>query len=507
MNAANLRIAKNTVYMYIRLFTVMVIGLYTSRLVLEILGVSDYGLFSVVGGVLAMFTFISTSLASATSRFLNVEMGKPDGDVNRIFNINLLLHAVLSCIILLLAETVGLWYVCNQLIVADGKLDDAIFVYQVSILTACIGIINTPFQSLFNAYERFRFLAVLDIINAFIRLGCILLLSLYHGDNALRLYSIIFCLTTVNSLIVYHVVAWQTWRDTVRFRLVKGWKNYKEVLVFGHWNMLATISYMVRSSGSDLLLNSFFGTAVNGAFAIGKSMNQYIASFSSNFDIASSPQIIQAYAANDKERVMYLANKMGRYGLLLFLLMFFPLNIEIGYVLHLWLGNVPEGALEFSRLYLLVAGVSLSCGGLGPLLRAYGRIKWFQIELSLFFLICVPVSYGLFSAGYPPYTILILFMVADILHRIVQLFMFRFLIGFDSLLYIKEAYLRPGLIAALLFAMTFWYRQHPLETTAGRLVVITFTGIVTALLVLFVGMTKQERKTFFPINHEGTKYT
>ena len=287
--SANRRIVKNTAYMYVRLFTIMVIGLYTSRLVLEILGASDYGLFSVVGGVLAMFTFISGSLTSATSRFLNVEMGKKDGDVNRIFNINVLLHVLLACIILLLAESIGLWYIYNKLNVADGKLDDAVFVYQMSILTACLGIVNTPYQSLFIAHERFRFLAVLDIANSFVRLGCILLLSLYHGDYALRLYSIIFCLTTANSFVVFHWLAWRQWEGTVKFRLVRGWKNYKEVLVFGNWNMLSTVSYMARSSGSDLLLNSFFGTAVNGAFAISKTVSQCIGTFSSNFDSASSP--------------------------------------------------------------------------------------------------------------------------------------------------------------------------------------------------------------------------
>ena len=502
--SANRRIVKNTAYMYVRLFTMMVIGLYTSRLVLEILGASDYGLFSVVGGVLAMFTFISGSLTSATSRFLNVEMGKKDGDVNRIFNINVLLHVLLACIILLLAESIGLWYIYNKLNVADGKLDDAVFVYQMSILTACLGIVNTPYQSLFIAHERFRFLAVLDIANSFVRLGCILLLSLYHGDYALRLYSIIFCLTTANSFVVFHWLAWRQWEGTVKFRLVRGWKNYKEVLVFGNWNMLSTVSYMARSSGSDLLLNSFFGTAVNGAFAISKTVSQCIGTFSRTFDSASSPQIIQGYAADDKARVTYLVNKIGRYGLLLFIFLYFPLNIELDYVLHLWLGKVPEGALEFTRLNLLVLGVSLSCGGLGPLLRAYGRIKWFQIELSFFFLICIPIGYVLFYLGYPPYTILVLFMLADLLHRIVQLVLFRLFVHLDSLLYVKEAYLRPAVIAVLLSALTLWYSQHPLETDAGRLTVIALTGVVTVLLIGCLGLTKQERKTFLsPFKHEN----
>ena len=203
MNTANRRIVVNTIYMYVRLFTMMVIGLYTSRLALRILGISDYGLFSVVGGVLAMFTFISSSLANATSRFINVEMGKKDGDVNRVFSVNVLLHIALAGFIFVLAETIGLWYIYNMLNVAPGKQEEALFVFHISVFTSCLGIINTPYQSLFLAHERFNFQAKVDIFNSFIRLGCILMLSLYEGDRALYLYSVIFSLTTILSFVIY----------------------------------------------------------------------------------------------------------------------------------------------------------------------------------------------------------------------------------------------------------------------------------------------------------------
>lgn len=493
MHIDNERIAKNTMYMYLRLITVMVIGLYTSRLVLNILGVSDFGLFSVVGGVLALFTFISSSLASATSRFLNIEMGKPDGDVNRTFNINVLLHCMLAAAIFLLAETIGLWYIYNKLNVADGKLGDAVFVYHISIVTACLGIMNSPFQSLFNAHEQFRFTSVFDIVNTLIRLGCILLLSLYEGKYALCIYSMIMGLTMVLSFIVYHAEAYRRWHDTVRFRLIRGWNNYKEVLVFGNWSLLATMSYMARSSGSDLLLNSFFGTHVNGAFAIGRSVNQYVSTFSCSFDGTSSPQIIQAYAAKDMGRVEYLVNKTGRLGLLIFVILFFPLNTKLDFILHLWLGEVPEGALTFVRLYLIIAGISMSCGGLGALLRAYGRIKWFQIELSFFFLICIPIGYYIFSIGYPPYYILILFAAADVVHRIVQLIMFRMIIGFDTLSYVREAYMRPAIISIILAIVTYFCDQYTYEGYAAYLLEIGMIAIIGVILSYVIGLTSYEK--------------
>lgn len=494
MESANKRIAKNTVYMYIRLFTAMVIGLYSSRLVLEILGVSDFGLFAVVGGVLSMFTFISSSLASATSRFLNTEMGKKDGDVNAIFNVNLLLHVTLALIIFALAETIGLWYVYNKLNVATGKLDDAVFIYHISILTACIGIVNTPYQSLFTSHERFKFMAILDILNSFIRLGCILMLMLYDGKYALRLYSIIFSLTTVNSFVVYHYVAYRNWPHIIKRRFVSGWQRYKQVLNFGGWNMVATFAYMIRHSGTDLLLNSFFGTSMNGAFAISKTVNQSIHSFTGNFDSASAPQIIQSYAAGDKDRYTYLCFKLGRINLLLFELICFPLLIQLDFILHLWLGKVPDGAYQLSYLYILVGGLSLTCGGIFNLINAYGKIKWFKLNVSFWFVMCIPAGYLLFSLGLPASSILILFIIADIIQRTIQLIQLHYLMGFDSWGYVREAYLRPALIAVIMSAFMYCTSLLPLNNALTKLASIAICLLLTITLLYYIGMSGEERK-------------
>lgn len=509
MDSANKRIAKNTIYMYIRLFTTMVIGLYTSRLVLEILGVSDYGLFAVVGGVLAMFTFISSSLASATSRFLNTEMGKKDGDVNATFNINLLLHIILALIIFALAETVGLWYICNKLNVAPGKLDDAIFVYHVSMLTACLGIINSPYQSLFNAHERFKFTSILDIVNSFVRLGCILMLALVPEGGSislftfqfslLRLYSIIFALTTVNTFVIFHWVAYRDWPHIIKRRFVSGWQRYKEVLSFGGWNMIATLAYMARSSGSDLILNSFFGTSMNGAFAIGKSVSSYTAQLSSNFDSASAPQIIQAYAAGDKVRYTFLAQRVGRINILLFELILFPLLIQLEFVLHLWLGNVPEGAVEFAFWNLLVCGMSLTAGGIFNIINASGKVKWFKINVSFWFMLCVPAGWLLFKMGFPAYSMLVLFLTADVIQRAIQLIMMKRIIGYDSWRHFREAYMRPVLIAAIMSIVLYFCSLMSIETAILKLGTIIISLVLTASLILYIGLSKEERKGVFSI--------
>ena len=496
MNPANRRIALNTVYMYVRLVTLMAVGLYTSRLVLSVLGVSDYGIFAVVGGVMALFTFLSNALANATSRFLNTEMGR-GGDVNATFNINLLLHVALALLILLLAESVGLWYIHSGLNVAPGRLDDALFVFQVSIFTTCLGIVASPFQSLFIAHEQFRFQMVVDIVNSFVRLGCILLLTLYDGSEALRLYSLVFSLTSLNTLGIYYFIGRRRWPEIIRLRLVRGWARYREVLVFNNWNLLATLSYMARSSGSDIMLNAFFGTSVNGAFAIAKAVGGYVSEFSDKFDSASAPQIVQAYAAGDHGRVSFLVNKIGRANLLLFELMLFPLLIELDFVLGLWLGEVPPFVLELTRINLWLGLVGTSCGGLGPLIRAYGRIKWFQIEQSTCFLLCIPLGIGVLSLGYSAKSLLYLFLVADLVHRSIQLCLLRRLVGFDSLRYVREAYLPPFLIGCIMSVLLLIYSYNPFTAAPLKIIVIISTFLLTVLLVWTLGMQKEERCRFW----------
>lgn len=488
----NKKIAKNTIFIYFRLFTTMIIGLYSSRIVLQVLGVSDFGIFSVVGGVLAMFTFITASLGAATSRFFNVEMGKEHGDVNKIFNVNQLLHIVLAAIIFVLAETIGLWYIYNKLVLPEGKLMDALFVYQVSIVTICLGIINEPYSSLFSAHEKFGFLTTFDIANTLFRFVCVLAL-LYLPGNSLRYYSIIMSLTTINTFLVFHVYAAHKWPHIIKLRFIKGWSNYKPLLSFSGWNLLSTVSFMARSSGSDLLLNSFFGTAVNGAYAISRSVNNYVSTFAANFDVASGPQIIQSYSSGNTERCNYLVNKLGRFSLLLFEVIFFPLYIELDFILHLWLGNVPDGVLTFCQINLILCGISLSCGGFSQLISASGKIKWFKIEISSFFLVCIPIGYVLFKLGYSQYSLLIMFIIADLLQRAVQMVLLKTVLNFDSIQYMKEAYVKPIIIAIIMSVLLFGYSCLDITNTFVRLLSIVACFIITTAIVYYIGLTSGEK--------------
>ena len=493
-SSGNRLIAKNTVFTYVKLFTSILVGLYTSRIVLQVLGVSDLGIYSVVAGVLSLFAFIQGALRTATSRFFNIEMGKADGDLNRSFNVNILLHASLAFAVFLAAETVGLWYVNNVLSVEDGKLADARFVFQISIITTCIGIINSPFVSLLSAHEEFKFISITDIVNILIKLVLVVLLKYYDGNYALRLYSVIICITAINSFLIFHLYAKKKWPQITRLNPVFQWNYYKEILGFSNWNLLATLSFVFRSSGSDILINSFFGTATNGAFSVSKPLNDVVSQFSSNFNAVSGPQITQSYSSGDLTRCIYLVNKLGRFCLLLFEIVFFPLYIELSLVLSLWLGSVPEGTLTFCQLFLIITGISLTGSGIVQFIMASGKIKWFEIQCSIFLLLCFPIGYYLLKLGFPAKSILYCYLIADILQRIVQLLLMKKILKFDSWKYVKEAYTRPFIIAVLLsFIMIVYWHSHDI-IAINRYLVIALFGVITVLCVYCIGLTKSERK-------------
>ena len=490
---ANKRIAKNTLVIYGQMILKMFLGLFTSRLALEALGVSDFGLYSVVGGLIALFTFISSSLSGTTVRFVNVELGKPDGDLNRMFNVCNVLHIAMAFLLLLLLEGFGVYFIHHFMNVDPGRESDAMFVFQVSVITCSLSIINVPFSSLFNAEEKFLFTAVVDMSAKVAELILLIWLLAYEG-NRLLAYSLIETVYTIIPFVIYHYYAYRRWPEIVGWRFIKTWKHYKEVLVFSSYNLLSSIAMMARGQGSKLLINYFFGTAVNGSFAIAKTVERNITPFASGIQSSSAPQITQSYSAGDLDRVFYLASRVGRYCTLMMTLCLFPLWAELDFVLNLWLVKVPDGALTFCRVILLMIFVVVTNGGLGHVVNASGKISRFMMVYSLITFFCIPIGYYILKIGAPAYMLLILFFVADILWRISQLIMMHTTLHFPSLRYCREAYLPvitaciPVLLCLLLTSRIqldsfLWHISH---------IVIIF--LLTALSAYYLGLRKHERE-------------
>ena len=493
--AENIRIAKNTVIIYIRMAVTILVGLITSRLVLQALGATDVGIYSVVGSTVAMVTFITSSMTATTVRFMNFELGKADGNPNRIFNICHVVHIGGALLLLLLLETIGIWYINTYLNVPPGREGDAMFVFQVSTLVACLAVANVPFQGLFTVHEKFSVTAAVDIANALVKLGLVLLLLFYRG-NGLRMYAVMMSMTTLISFIVYHALGSRRWRETVRWNPVREKGAYREILVFNNYTLLSSAAIAGRSQGSNMLINLFFGTTVNAAYFYAGTVQNYVNQFIANFDTAAAPQITQNISAGNEKRSIELAAKVGRICILLFLLLLAPLWCELDFLLKLWLGEgIPEGTAVLCRCTLLVAAVSSTSAGLTQLISGYGHIKWYKIELSVLFLLCLPAGYFLFKNGAPAHSIILCFVGADILNRIIQLLLLRYQEGLKVWSFIRETYLRPMIVAIILVAYMLAYSKLGPASVGGKVIGIALTLLVAASVIFVTGLKREERKS------------
>lgn len=489
----NKRIAKNTLVVYGQLVLRMILGLYTSRLALEALGVSDFGLYSVMAGVVVLFTFISDSLSSTTIRYINVERGKPGGNLNRVFNVCHMLHIGMAILLFVLLEIGGIFYIIHFLNVEPGREGDAMFAFQIAAIMNCFGVINVPFCSLFNATEKFFFTAVVSISVKVVQLILLLWLLTYDG-NRIRAFALIETLTLLTSFIVYHYYCYHRWPDVVRWRLVRKWSLYKEMMLFSYYNLLASIAGMARGQGSQLLINFFFGTVVNGAFAVAKTIERNFTPFASNIQNAASPQITQNYSSGDMDRVFYLTTRTGRYSLLMMLLAFFPLWAEMDFVLGLWLIQVPEGALEFCYMILLMTIVAVTDGGIWQVVNASGKVSKFRIVYSIITISCIPFGYLLLNSGNSACSLLALFIVADIIWRIIQLWMARRFLHFPVIDFCYETYLPIVKICLLMTVGLFASSQIPLDTSWWHGIRLLCVLALTMLLDYYVGLKNSERK-------------
>ena len=493
VNSDNMRIARNTIVVYFRLVVTAVIGLLTSRYVLQILGASDFGLYSVIGGVIAMFTFISASLQSTTVRFINYEIGRLEGNLNRVFNIARQIHIFFAIVILIAGEVIGVFYMQHYLNVEPGKMDDAYFVFHVSIAAACLGLVNVPYQGLLVAHEKFVQVACIDILNVVCKLLMVLSLFLCEG-NVLRLYAVGMSLLTVMSFVLYLLLCWRYWPQVVKYRMVKGMAQYREMLIFNNYTLLSAASLMGRNQGSNLLINYFFGTIVNAAYAISNTVHVYVNIFAGSFDQASAPQITQSLSRGDNERAIYLVTHTCRICILLVEVVYFAFLYNMDDILHLWLGkNVPEGTTAFCQLTLLLAVVSATSGGLAQYISALGRLKWFSVIMTLLYLVALLVGIVLYRNGAVPYSIVALFILADSINRGFQLLLLRRMAKFPVLRFLREAYWRPAVVFLIGMVVVYLGWQLNLHTVGARMAAMVVVAVLMSVVVFYIGLFKVER--------------
>ena len=496
-NKGNKIIAKNAGYVYARLIITTVLNLLATKYALLALGQSDFGLFNVVGGVVTILNVFSTAMSTTSRRYINVEMGLEDGNVNKVFNVCFEINKKLAFLVFILAESIGMVYIYFFLNVDQSKFFDSIIVFQLSTIVAALGVINVAYQSVIAAYERFSVVAFIDVLTNVLKLVLILLLFLFE-DNRLICYAIIMCLITIVSFSLYSGYCKRKWPEVVARRKVIDKKLFKSIMSFNNYTALGASSYIARAQGSNMIINYFFGTLVNGAFSIAYMVENYMMMFVSNLTVSSAPQISINYSAGNFDRSIYLTQKINRFSILFMLAMVFLLLLELDFVLGLWLGIVPEGAIILCT-WTLISAFTRSLGeGIPTLIQTIGKIKWFQIIGCVLELLALPVSIVLFYYESPAQAIIICYIVASLIYRIVCFVLLYRMTKFDILHFVKDSYLPVLKVLMVLLPYFFLYRLYIKNILESGLLGLTISFIVVAFSMLYLGLTAGERE--FVIN-------
>lgn len=493
-SSSNRRIAKNTAYMYIRMLLTMVVSLYTSRIVLQTLGEKDFGTYSIVGGVVVLFTFISNAMATGTQRHLSYELGKENGDVPIIFSACFRIHLWISLIIIVLAETVGLWFLNYKMNFPEGRMLVVNLIYQISILTCIIDIVQTPFNAAIISYEKMSFYAYLSIAQVLMKLGVAFILVLLPWDKLLLYAALIFSVHVI-MVVVY---AAYSFRNLPGIKLVsineKG--IYRRLISFSGWSLFGSLANVGYQHGINIIINLFFGVALNAAVGIANQINSAVSSFVSGFQQALNPQLVQSEAAGDKDRQLDLIYKSSKFSFFIVFIIAFPLIANLACVLSIWLGNYPLHTEELS--ILVMAGLLISClsGPLWVTIYATGKIKYYQIVVSIVALSVLPVSYLAGRMGASPEVIFVIRASNFIFVLLVQLFFLHRYITLNIWKFVKSVLVPVFLI--LFMTICFYLIIHQIIQPASNIWELTYqTAIYVVLICIMVwllGLTKLERR-------------
>lgn len=486
----NKRIAKNTALLYFRMLFQMIIGLYASRLVLQNLGIVDYGLYNVVGGVVAMFEFLNGSMGTATSRFLNFELGKKLNAVKlrQVFSTTLIIHSIIALLVLILAETIGLWYIHNNLVCPEGRLVAIDVVYQTTIVATILSIISVPYNAAIVSHEKMGAFAYISIFEGCTNLLIVYSLTFFEYDH-LIIYSILILALKIIVFTIYIYYCKRNFLETSGSWLFDKFL-FKEMGNFALWIMNGSFAAVCYTQGINLLLNAFFGPAVNAARGVAVQVQSKIIGFSSNFQTATKPQIIKSYANGDLEYMHKLIINTSKYSVLLLFLLSLPIILEISFILSIWLKEVPEYTDSFVALTLCVGIIECLRNPINTAIHATGDIKKFQLIEGTLSILILPAAYFTLKMGGSPTSVFIVQIVGFVILQVTRLFLICPKIGMKIFDYIKGVFypcikvIIPSLIVGYIVKLLASCLSDFFEFFVVYSIVLVSTIIITFILGL-----------------------
>ena len=496
--ADNKRIAKNTLALYFRMILTLVVTLYTSRVVLAELGVIDYGVYNVVGGVVLMFSFINSSMATSTQRFLTFELGKGNFEKLRLtFAASLNIHIFLGLVILLLAESVGLWFVNDKLVIPPDRMMAANIVYQSSILSFFISITQVPYNASLIAHEKMSVYAYMSIFEAVGKLAIAMALAWYPFDK-LIFYAILILLFHALVIIIYRFYCYRQYKEC-RFSFFWDKALYKSLTTFAGWNLFGSLAWLFRGQGLNIILNLFYGPALNAAKGLADKVSASIMGFIRNFNVAMNPQITKYYAVGDVKSMEQLCYRGNKFAFLLLFVISLPAMMNIDFILHLWLVEVPAYTVGFILLILTdsLIDVLLGTSQFITAMMATGKIRNYQIVTGVMIMLVLPLGYLFLSIDFGPLSIVYAMIIISILSNITRFLFCRHQIGFSFRRLFSTVWI-PAILTVLVAVPIPLLAKHFLFPGSGwgTFLINSIVSVLSAMLCSwFIAMTRGERKT------------
>ncbi len=492
----NKRIAKNTVFLYFRMLIVMGVTLYTSRVVLLALGIEDFGIYNVIAGLASSFLFFSSSLSNATQRFLNFALGKNDkiGACN-VFNLSLLIYTVVAVIVFLLIETVGMWFLNNKLVIPAERMQAAIWVLRLFSVSIGTMLIGSVFDSVLIAQENMKVFAYTGLLDAFLKFVVAFLLSFAPFDKLIFYAVLIFTVTLLSKLVV--IVFCLIKYDICRIKIYWNKDLFKRMLNLIGWNGCGCAVWAINDQGLNILLNLFFGPAVNAARGISQQVNSAINNFVNSFITAVRPQIVKSYAAGDFKYFNQLLLMSSRWSYYLLWLLCLPVLLNVDYILTLWLKIVPSYAGDLVRWILAFSLVNVLTQPFWSGIQAVGVLKKYVVIGSSVFLMTFPVSYIFLKMGCTPEIPFKIMTIVRLIYVFVCIAVFKTYVDFSLKIYLGKVLL-PIIFVSTISSVVMFFIVRFFQLNFIMFVIETLLSfIVTGLVVLFWGMNKQERGNLF----------
>ena len=497
------RIAKNTAILYVRMLFIMVVSLYTSRVILSTLGEVDFGLYNVIGSIVIAFSFLNGVLSSACSRYFAIELGRKDEKaLNNVFNLNITLFLVLGVVIFILAETIGLWFMNHKMQIPPDRMGAAQWVYQCSVVAFVINMIAAPYRSIVTAREDMKVHAYCSVVEAVLKLMIVYVLTVIPYDK-LSIYAILNLGLSVGVGAFYHFYCRHYYKEC-RFSFYFERKLFVEIFHYTKWQVLGAIADIGKNSGVNIILNMFFGALLNAARGIAYQVNMNINQFVVNFTMSFNPQIIKSSAVGETKEMMNLVFFSSKISYFLLFVLVFPVCVEINPILAVWLGEVPEYTAIFCRLTLLASLVDSLSYSLATAVRATGNVRLFQSLVSGTLLLAVPIAYVMYKwGGFEPTSVFYMLLIISCVAQILRIYVMARIHKMHISEYIRQV-IAPILgVTILSLPLPLIVRGFMDNSIWASLLVVIMCMASAALNIFFVGLTATERAKLISSIKEG----